>query len=76
MNLIDQFDEMLEESERRPLVMSLVLHSFILGQPHRLRRYRRVIEHILEYREKIWLTRPGDIYHHIETLPSGTVPGS
>jgi peptidoglycan/xylan/chitin deacetylase (PgdA/CDA1 family) len=75
-NLIDQFDEMLEESARRPLVMSLVLHSFILGQPHRLRRFRKVIEHILKQRERIWLTRPGDICSYVETLPPGTVPGS
>jgi hypothetical protein len=75
-NLIDHFDEMLEESARRPLVMSLVLHSFILGQPHRLRRYRKVIEHIVKQREKIWLTRPGDICRYVETLPAGTVPGS
>ncbi len=74
-NLIDQFDEMLEESARRPLVMSLVLHSFILGQPHRLRRYRAVIEHILRQRDKIWLTRPGDICSHVESLPPGTIPG-
>ena len=75
-NLIDQFDEMLEESKRRPLVMSLVLHSFILGQPHRLRRFRGVIEHILKHRDRIWLTRPGEICCYIETLPAGTVPGS
>ncbi len=75
-NLIDHFDEMLEESSRRPLVMSLVLHSFILGQPHRLRRFRKVIEHILRQSDRIWLTRPGDIYRHIASLPAGTVPGS
>jgi peptidoglycan/xylan/chitin deacetylase (PgdA/CDA1 family) len=75
-NLIDQFDEMLEESQRRPLVMSLVLHSFILGQPHRLRRFRAVIEHILRSRSRIWLTRPGEICRYIETLPPGTVPGA
>jgi hypothetical protein len=75
-NLVDQFDEMLEESKRRPLVMSLVLHSFILGHPHRLRRFRRVIEHILAQRERIWLTRPGEICRYVETLPPGTVPGS
>ena len=34
---------MLEESAERPLVMSVVLHSFILGQPHRLRRFCKVI---------------------------------
>jgi hypothetical protein len=55
--------------------MSIVLHSFILGQPHRLRRFRRVIEHIVKQRERIWLTRPGDICRYVETLPPGTVPG-
>jgi allantoinase len=75
-NLVDQFDEMLEESKERPLVMSVVLHSFILGVPHRLRRFRRVIEHIVKHRERVWLTRPGDIYKHIESLPPGVVPGA
>jgi hypothetical protein len=75
-NLIDQFDEMLQESERRPLVMPIVLHSFIMGQPYRLRQFRRVIEHILQHRDQIWLTRPGDICAHIESMPAGTVPGA
>ena len=75
-NLIDQFDELLEESVRRPLVMPIVLHSFILGQPYRLRQFRRVIEHIMRLREQIWLTRPGAICDYIESLPAGIVPGS
>ncbi len=75
-NLIDQFDELYAESSRRPLVMSIVLHSFVLGQPHRLRQFRRVIEHVLRYRDRIWLTRPGDICQFIEKLPAGIVPGS
>jgi len=75
-NLIDQFDEMLEESKRRPLVMSVVLHSFILGQPHRLRRFRQVIEHMLSRSDEIWLARPGEICRFIEGLPDGVVPGS
>lgn len=75
-NLVDQFDEMLEESRRRPLVMSIVLHSFILGQPHRLRQFRRVIEHILKHRDQIWLARAGEICSFIESLPPGIVPGS
>jgi len=75
-NLIDQFDEMLEESRRRPLVMSIVLHSFILGQPHRLRQFRRVIEHVLKHRDRVWLARAGEICEFVESLPAGTVPGS
>ncbi|WP_143277432.1 polysaccharide deacetylase family protein [Bordetella genomosp. 9] len=75
-NLLDQFDEMLEESQRRPLVMSIVLHSFILGQPHRLRQFRYVIEHIMEQRDQVWLARAGEICGFIESLPDGIVPGS
>ena len=74
-NLIDQFDELLEESRRRPLVMPIVLHSFILGQPYRLRQFRRVIEHIMQHRDELWLTTPGGICQYIESLPPGVVPG-
>jgi len=74
--LIDQFDEMLEESKRRPLVMPIVLHSFVLGQPYRLRHFRRVVQHIMNHRDGVWLTRPVDICTHIESLPKGVVPGS
>jgi len=74
--LIDQFDELLHESARRPLVMPITLHTFILGQPYRLRQFRRVVEHILKHRDEIWLTRAGDICAHIEQLPVGIVPGS
>ena len=74
-NLVDQFDEMLSESVRRPLVMPIVLHSFVVGHPYRLRQFRRVIEHITAHRDKIWLTTPGAICAHIESLPDGVVPG-
>lgn len=75
-NLVDQFDEMLEESARRPLVMPIVLHSYVLGQPYRIRQFRRVVEHIVAHRKDIWITRPGDICSYIESLPAGIVPGS
>ena len=66
---------MLGESARRPLVLSIVLHSFILGQPYRLRQFRRVIDHMMKFRDQVWMARPGDICSHIEHLPNGTVPG-
>ena len=74
-NLIDQFDEMLDESRRRPLVMPVVLHSFIAGHAYRLRQFRRVVEHILRHRDEVWLARPGEICSYVETLPPGVVPG-
>jgi allantoinase len=74
--LIDQFDEMLEQSRKYPLVYSVSLHPFIIGQPFRLRALRRAIRHIMEHRDRLWITTPGEIAGYCETLPKGTVPGS
>jgi len=74
--LIDQFDEMFEQSRKYPLVYSVALHPFIVGQPFRLRALRRAIRHIMERRDDIWVTTPGEIAAYCETLPKGTVPGS
>lgn len=73
--IVDQFDEMLEQSKGQPLVCPISLHPFVVGRPYRIRQLRRAFEHILKHRDKIWLTRPGDICTHIESLPPGTVPG-
>ncbi|HSI41932.1 MAG TPA: polysaccharide deacetylase family protein [Xanthobacteraceae bacterium] len=59
--IVDEFDEMLRASRRQPLVMSLVVHSFISGQPFRLAALRRALDHILARRDELWLTRPGEI---------------
>jgi allantoinase len=74
--LIDQFDEMFEQSRKYPLVYSVALHPFIIGQPFRLRALRRAIRHIMERRDELWITTPGEIAAYCETLPAGTVPGS
>jgi peptidoglycan/xylan/chitin deacetylase (PgdA/CDA1 family) len=74
--IVDQFDEMLEQSEGQPLVCPISLHPFSIGRPYRMRQFRRAMEHILKHRDRIWLTRPRDICAHIEGLPPGIVPGS
>ncbi len=74
--LIDNFDEMLAQSAGQPLVCPISLHPFVMGRPYRIRQLRRAFEHILSYRDRIWLTRPRDICAHIESLPPGVVPGS
>ena len=73
--IVDQFDEMLEQSRRQPLVCPISLHPFVTGRPYRIRQLRRAFQHILEHREEIWITRPRDICAHIEALPPGVVPG-
>lgn len=72
--IVDQFDEMLEQSEGQPLVCPISIHPFSIGRPYRLRQFRRALKHILGHRDRIWLTRPRDICAHIESLPPGIVP--
>ena len=61
--IIDNFDEMLEQSARQPLVMGIALHPYIVGQPYRLRHLRRALAHIAAARDagQIWMTTPGAI---------------
>ena len=74
---IGHFEELLLQSQSQPLVFSLALHTFVVGQPYRLAGLRNILNHILDHSdaEKIWLTRPGKIVDHIESLPRGIVPG-
>ncbi|WP_442594984.1 polysaccharide deacetylase [Parapusillimonas sp. JC17] len=67
--IIDNFDEMLKRSEASPLVMTVSLHSFIMGQPYRVKQLRRAFEHIMRHREDIWLTLPRDVAAYYKSLP-------
>ncbi|HTC53080.1 MAG TPA: polysaccharide deacetylase family protein [Steroidobacteraceae bacterium] len=66
--IIDQFDEMCRAGDELPLVMSVVIHSFISGQPFRLRALRRALEHILATGERLWIAQPGEIAKHAYAL--------
>ena len=68
--IIDQFDEMLEQSARQPLVMGIALHPYIVGQPYRLRHLRRALRHIHAAAAAggVWLTTPGAICAHVAGL--------
>lgn len=65
---IDQFDEMLAQSDRQPLALGITIHSFIVGQPFRLRQFRRVLEHISRKADSIWFTTAGQIAEHFTSL--------
>ncbi len=69
--IIDNFDEMLAQSQHQPLVMGIALHPYIIGQPYRLRHVRRALEHINKAREagRVWITTPGAICKHVDTQP-------
>ena len=76
--VVDQFEELLEQSEHQPLVFSLALHGFIVGQPFRLRPLRQAIKHCVEHKhnDRVWYTRAGDIANYCFSLPKGVIPGS
>jgi peptidoglycan/xylan/chitin deacetylase (PgdA/CDA1 family) len=68
--IVDEFDEMLEASKKQPLVMSIVVHSFISGQPFRLRALSRALAHMAARHDDVWFAQPREIAAFIEADPS------
>ena len=68
--ITDEFAELHTAAAGRPLVMSIVLHSFITGVPFRLAAVRRALAQIAEA-EGVWFTTPAEI--HRAVLDSGDV---
>jgi allantoinase len=66
--MIDQFDEMLLQSAKWPLVYTIVLHPFVIGQPFRLRALRRALAHIAAKRDEVWITTPGQVAEHYKSV--------
>jgi len=72
--ITDQFDEMLDQSARQPLVCpsrstpscsaARTASAAAPGAPAHP-----------GHGDRVWITRPRDICAHIESLPAGTVPG-
>ena len=72
--VVDQFDEMLEDSRKHPLVISIALHPFICGQPFRLRSLRRALQHCIEHADnRVWFTRADAIAQHCFQLPDAAL---
>jgi peptidoglycan/xylan/chitin deacetylase (PgdA/CDA1 family) len=67
--IIDEFDELLRASAHQPLVMSVVVHSFISGQPFRLAAFKDALDHIVARRSDIWLCLPHEIAEVIGKSP-------
>jgi peptidoglycan/xylan/chitin deacetylase (PgdA/CDA1 family) len=73
--IVDAFDVMLDECAKRPLVMGIALHAYVVGQPHRFKHLARALRHLVRKADdKVWFTTAGDIAAHAAALPDGTVP--
>ena len=66
--IIDNFDEMLDQSRTQALVMGIALHPYIVGQPYRLRHLRRALQHIVK-EKRVWFTTPGAIAKWVGETP-------
>jgi hypothetical protein len=73
--IVEQFDEMVDQCIKQPLCCPIALHTFIMGQPFRLRSLRRAFEHCLGHpkRDLVWFTRPGEVADHCYGLPAGVL---
>lgn len=74
--IVDNFDEMLEQSRAQPLVMGIALHPYLVGQPYRLRHLRRALQHLAAARDRgeIWFTTPGAVCRHVDSLEQLILP--
>lgn len=67
--IVDSFEVMLAESDRRPLVMGIALHAYLMGQPHRFRHLERALTHLRETADdRVWWTTAGAINDHYRGL--------
>lgn len=61
--LRDAFDVLYAEGAERPSMMSIGMHSRLLGRPGRHRGLQRFLDHI-EQHDRVWITRRIDIARH------------
>jgi hypothetical protein len=73
--IVDAFEVMQTECARRPLVMGVALHPYLVGWPHRFKHLARALRHVVSKAdERVWFTTSGAIAEHAASLPEGTVP--
>jgi allantoinase len=65
---IDNLDEMLRQSQRQSLVYGITIHTFIIGQPFRIKQFRRVLDHLARFKDDIWFTTAGAAADHYASL--------
>jgi allantoinase len=54
-NCIALFDQLYAESEENGRIMTFAPHPYILGHPHRIRHFERILKHILSH-DGVWKT--------------------
>ena len=64
----DAIEQLLGECDRRPVVLGIALHPYVMGQAHRALYLERVLTHLREAADpRIWWTTAGAIADHVAT---------
>ncbi|WP_274425566.1 polysaccharide deacetylase family protein [Chelativorans sp. YIM 93263] len=58
--ICDQFDQLYTDGKTTGRVMSLCLHPFLIGQPHRAKHFDRALKYITSH-DDVWLAKGGEI---------------
>ena len=58
---VDQFDRLYEEGEEQPRIMSMSIHPYIMGVPHRIKYFEAACDHILE-KGDVWFATADELY--------------
>lgn len=61
--VLDQFEQLLEDSQEAGRVLALPLHPFISGQPYRARALKRVLQTI-EATDEVWICTSDELAEH------------
>lgn len=72
---IDQFDRLYQDGAGQPRVLSMSVHPYIMGSPHRIKYFEAVYDHILKH-DQVWFTTAEEIYDWFMKDPGkGQDPG-
>jgi hypothetical protein len=76
--LVDQFEEMAEQSAKHPLVCNISIHPYVFGYPFRLRPLRKALQHCFSNRfmDRVWKCKPEEVSDYCRKLEPGIIPGS
>jgi allantoinase len=58
--ICDQFDVLYEDGAKTGRVMSICLHPFLVGHPHRAKYFAKALAHVTS-RQEVWLTTGSEI---------------
>ncbi len=72
--IVDAFEVLRAECDKRPLVMGIALHPYIVGWPHRFKHLARALRHLARKADDtVWFNTAGAIAAHAAALPPDIV---